>query len=67
MMKKYKWDLKELEKLIKRKYANIEFSIIVKSLVYFEDAREEIYEDIELYSEEVEKFFKKKVKEYLED
>jgi len=67
LMKKYKWDLKELEKLIKRKYTNIEFSIIVKSLVYFEDAREEVYEDIEPYWEEVEKFFKRKVKEYLGD
>ncbi|RUM28019.1 MAG: hypothetical protein DSY32_04845, partial [Aquifex sp.] len=36
LMKEHKWDLKELEKFVKKKYTNIEFSIIVKSLVYFE-------------------------------
>lgn len=67
LMRKHGWDLKELEKLVKKKYRNIDFSIIVKSLVYFEDAREEVYEDIEPYWEEVEEFFKRKVKEYLEN
>ena len=66
LMKRYGWNLKDLKEMIERKYKNLDFSIIVKSLVYFDDARKEIYEDIEPYWKEVEEFFKKQVKEYTE-
>ncbi len=65
LMKKYNWNLKALKEMIEKKYKNLDFSIVLKSLVYFEEARNEVYEDIEPYWEEVEEFFKESVKEYL--
>ncbi len=67
LMKKYKWSLKDLKGMIGKKYKNLDFSIILKSLVYFEEARNEMYEDIEPYWKGIEEFFKEHVKEYLKN
>ena len=47
LMRKYNLNLEDIRKLLVRKYENLNFSIILKSLIYFEDAESEIYEDIE--------------------
>ena len=62
---KYELNLEDIRELLSRKYRNLNFSIILKSLIYFEDAESETYEDIEPFWIEIKEFFRVQVKRYL--
>ncbi len=51
------WTLKELEAALKRKIPYWDFGVFLRSLIYFEDAEEESYPEIDERWDEIKQFF----------
>ena len=67
LMRKHSFTLKDTQELLKRKYENLDFSVVLKSLVYFEDAENESYEDIDPFWNNIKEFFKNEVRRYMSE
>jgi predicted nucleotidyltransferase component of viral defense system len=63
LIKKNGWTMLELEEIVKQKYKNLEFGIILKSFTYFEDAENENYQEIDPYWKDIKNFFLNMVKD----
>lgn len=64
LIKKNNWNLVDLEKIINQKYKNLDFGIILRSFTYFEDAEKEKYRYMDIYWQEIKKFFIDLVKKW---
>ena len=57
LMKRHNWSLKYVIELTKAKYPKLSIGVILKSIIYFEDAEKESYEDIDKKWSEIKEFF----------
>jgi predicted nucleotidyltransferase component of viral defense system len=57
LMKRHNWSLKYVIELAKTKYPTLSIGVILKSIIYFEDAEKESYEDIDKKWSEIREFF----------
>jgi len=57
LMKRHNWSLKYVIELAKTKYPSLSIGVILKSIIYFEDAEKESYEDIDKKWSEIKEFF----------
>jgi predicted nucleotidyltransferase component of viral defense system len=57
LMKRHNWSLKYVIELAKTKYPTLSIGVILKSIIYFEDAEKESYEDIDKKWSEIKEFF----------
>ena len=57
LMKRHNWSLKYVIELAKTKYPTLSIGVILKSIIYFEDAEKESYEDIDKNWSKIKEFF----------
>jgi predicted nucleotidyltransferase component of viral defense system len=57
LMKRHNWSLKYVIELAKTKYPALSIGVILKSIIYFQDAEKESYEDIDKNWSEIKEFF----------
>jgi predicted nucleotidyltransferase component of viral defense system len=67
LMKRHNWSLKYVIELAKTKYQNLSIGVILKSIIYFEDAEKESYEDIDKNWSEIREFFVEEEKKMLKE
>jgi len=65
LMKKHAWSLNDIVNLVGQKYRNVDRRILLKSLIYFEDAEKESYPDIDPHWNEVKSYFIKNHQELI--
>lgn len=57
LMKRHNWSLKYVIELAKTKYPTLSIGVILKSIIYFEDAEKESYEDVDKNWPKIKEFF----------
>jgi len=57
LMKRHNWSLKHVVELAKTKYPALSIGVILKSIIYFQDAEKEFYEEIDKNWSEIKEFF----------
>jgi len=67
LMKRHNWSLKYVIELAKTKYPTLSIGVILKSIIYFEDAEKESYEDIDKNWSEIKEFFVEEEKKMLKE
>jgi len=67
LMKRDNWSLKHVIELTKAKYPKLSIGVILKSIIYFEDAEKESYEDIDKNWSKIKEFFVEEEKKMLKE